>query len=211
MSFHSQRVYIIDDDNSFRKSLEELVSLMGYQVSGFASAEDFLKHYPVLRPACLLLDVYLPGLDGFSLQNDLLRRDVNIPIIFITGHGDVPMSVKAIKQGAENFLLKPFNSKDLRSSIAAALGRDTQNVMDAAQRGMILARIGSLTPRENEVMHEVITGKLNKQIATTLGAAEKTIRKHRGCVMKKMQVTSVADLVRALQTVGIVHSSLQVL
>ncbi|MBF0479493.1 MAG: response regulator transcription factor [Candidatus Omnitrophica bacterium] len=196
-------VYIVDDDYTFRESLEELTGRMGYKVQGFGSAEDFLKQNLVQRPACLLLDMYLPRLDGFALQEDLQDKGIAVPIIFITGHGDIPMSVKAIKQGAVDFLLKPFNAGELRSAIISAHKLDKQNVKEAAQRARILSLIATLTSREDEVMRQIITGKLNKQIAVTLGTAEKTIRKHRGRVMKKMRLSSVAKLVQALEKVGI--------
>lgn len=195
-------VYIVDDNNAFRESLVELVSAMGYKVHGFPSAEAFLKQYPIKRPACILLDVFLSNLDGFSLQEMLRKKGVTAPIIFITGHGDVPMSVKAIKKGAVDFLLKPFNAKDLRAAIVTALEADQQNVKKEGLQLNIRSLIATLTPREKEVMYQVITGKLNKQIAVTLGTAEKTIRKHRGSVMKKMQVSSVADLIRILEKAG---------
>lgn len=200
-------VYIVDDDEKFRESLKELVSAMGYQAYGFVSAEDFLKLNSFCRPACLLLDIFLPNLNGLALQGELQARGVTLPIIFVTGHGDVPMSVKAIKKGAVDFLLKPFQTNDLRLAINSAHELDKQNVKEESRRKKILSYIATLTTREQEVMRQIITGKLNKQIAASMGTAEKTIRKHRGPVMKKMHVSSVADLVRALEAVGIVHSS----
>lgn len=202
MVLHALTVYIVDDDDKFRESLIELVSTMGYKVYGFGSAKSFLKQDPVLRPACLLLDIYLPNTDGFALQRELQSKSIAVPIIFMTGHGDVPMSVKAIKRGAVDFLLKPFNAQDLISAIVFALERDRQNVKEEWQRQKIHSSIARLTPREHEVMRQVITGKLNKQIAATLGAAEKTIRKHRGRVMRKMKVSSVVELARVLEKVG---------
>lgn len=207
MNAHKFTVYIVDDDVGFRESLEDLVGAMGYQVFGFCSAEDFLEQGEVSRPGCLILDIFLPHIDGMALQKKLCNREGSLPIIFITGHGDVPMSVKAIKTGAVDFLLKPFKTKDLRFAIIQALEKDTCYVKEEASRQEIHSRINSLTPREQEVMRQIITGKLNKQIASALGTAEKTIRKHRSRVMRKMRISSVADLVRMLQKVGIVHSS----
>ncbi|MBF0594245.1 MAG: response regulator transcription factor [Candidatus Omnitrophica bacterium] len=203
MSATSLVVYIVDDDRNFRESLEELVGLMGYRAIGFDTAEAFLEDPRIQRPACLLLDMYLPALDGFWLQDTLKAKGISLPVIYITGHGDVPMSVKALKKGASDFLLKPFPPEDLRAAIITALTQDAANVAHEARQHKIMACVKSLTPREYEVMCQVITGKLNKQIAATLGTAEKTIRKHRGQVMRKMRVASVADLVRALETVGI--------
>jgi FixJ family two-component response regulator len=163
-----------------------------------------LKYQPLQRPSCILLDVFLPHFDGFALQARLSGNGAVPPIIFITGHGDVPMSVKAIKKGAVDFLLKPFNKKTLHAAIINALELDKQNLKEEYHQKKICDRIAVLTPREKEVMHEVITGKLNKQIAIKLGTAEKTIRKHRGRVMKKLGLSSVAELVRNLEKVGIV-------
>jgi FixJ family two-component response regulator len=201
MSSIKSLVYIVDDDESFRESLEELVSTMGYQTCAFSSAEAFLKYPRAQRPACLLLDVYLPHLDGFAVQEKLQVKEAALPIIFITGHGDVPMSVKAIKKGAVDFLLKPFNAKALRTTLVAALDKDVENVKKETLQQKTSCLISTLTPREREVMQQLITGKLNKQIAAVLGTAEKTIRKHRGRIMKKMQVTSVVELARILKIV----------
>ena len=207
MNAHKATVYIVDDDTAFRESLEDLVGMMGYQVFGFGSAEAFWEQTSIRRPACLILDIFLPNIDGLALQKKLRSREGALPVIFITGHGDVPMSVKAMKTGAVDFLLKPFKAKDLRFAIVQALEKDACYVKEEASRQEIQSRINSLTPREQEVMRQIITGNLNKQIASVLGTAEKTIRKHRSRVMRKMRISSVADLVRMLEKVGIVHPS----
>lgn len=207
MNTHKATVYIVDDDTAFRESLEDLVGMMGYQVFGFGSAEAFWEQTSIRRPACLILDIFLPKIDGLALQKKLRNREGSLPVIFITGHGDVPMSVKAMKTGAVDFLLKPFKAKDLRFAIVQALEKDSCYVKEEASRQEIHSRINSLTPREKEVMRQIITGKLNKQIASALGTAEKTIRKHRSRLMRKMRISSVADLVRMLEKVDIVHSS----
>lgn len=206
MKLKQRSVFIVDDDDSFRNSLEELLGLMGFNVAGFDSAEGFLKQGVVPRPACLLLDVYLPGLNGLTLQQKLRDSGVDVPVIFISGHGDVPMSVNAMKNGAVDFLLKPIKKSDLNRAVIAAIELDKANYQRSEERKKILSRVSALTPREQDVMREIITGKLNKQIAVVLGTAEKTIRKHRGQVMKKMKVSSVADLVRILAKINIVHS-----
>lgn len=204
-------IYIVDDDTDFRESLEALVVMSGFKAYAFPSAEEFLAYSLIKRPACLLLDVFLPNIDGFHLQRKLQERGLSIPIIFITGHGDVPMGIKAMKEGAADFLLKPFDGADLNRAILAALGRDDEFVRNETVKADITSRIDLLTQREQEVMRQVITGKLNKQIATTLGIAEKTVRIHRSHLMRKLRVPSVAALVRMLAMVGIVHTPTEIL
>jgi len=198
-------IYIVDDDVDFRESLETLVFMLGYKTCAFASAEAFLTCAVVKRPSCLLLDVFLPNIDGIQLQKRLQEREISIPIIFITGHGDVPMGIKAMKEGAADFLLKPFDRQELHQAIILALKRDGDFLKKEAVKRRISSRIALLTRREQEVMRQLITGKLNKQIASTLGIAEKTVRIHRSNLMRKLKISSVAPLVRMLALVGIVH------
>lgn len=200
-------VYIVDDDTSFRQSLAELVTLMGYTVVAFDSAEAFLDSYVEQRTACLLLDMFLAKMDGFALQQKMKSLNLFIPIVFITGHGDVPMGVEAMKRGAFDFILKPVDSSLLRRVIEDAFSHYDLLSQEASVRKEVQSRIRKLTSREQDIMREIITGKLNKQIAATLGIAEKTVRTHRSRVMKKLGVRSVADLVRLLDTVGITISS----
>ncbi len=207
MSQKKIEIYIVDDDKDFRESLEVLVSMLGYKVGAFSSAEAFLECTSIKRPTCLLLDVFLPNIDGLQLQKRLKEREMLIPIIFITGHGDVPMGIKAMKEGATDFLLKPFDKDELQRAIVLAIDRDINSVRQEKVKNKILSRIARLTPREQEVMRQVITGKLNKQIALILGIAEKTVRIHRSNLMRKLKLSSVAALVRMLASVGIVHSS----
>jgi len=192
-------VFIVDDDASVRKSLERLIKSVGFKVELFASAEEFLERKPYRGPNCLVLDVRMPGLSGIDLQKELARKNISLPIIFITGHGDIPMGVKAMKGGAVDFLPKPFDDKDLLSAIDQAIDKDVQRRKEDAVKAKIQRRVNTLTPREYEVLTWVITGMLNKQIASKLGVGEKTIKVHRGRVMQKMQVLSVAELVRLAQ------------
>ncbi len=200
-------VYVVDDDTDFRESLEELIDQMGYEVFGFSSAEAFLEQTAIQRPACFILDVFLPNIDGLALQERLQNTgNAAPPVIFITGHGDVPMSVKAMKRGAVDFLIKPFKSKNIRLAISQALEKDARFIKEESSRREIRSRIKKLTSREQEIMRQIITGQLNKQIAAVMGIAEKTVRKHRSRVMNKMGLRSVADLVRTLEKVGIFSS-----
>ncbi len=198
-------VYVVDDDDLFRRTLERMILKMGFSVEGFCSAEAFIQHFPVRHPACLVLDVFLPGIDGLALQERFLGKEGMPPIVFITGHGDIPMSVKAVKNGAEDFLLKPFDAEDLLGAITRALVRDRHVEEQEIQKRKIQSLINKLTPREQDVMREIITGKLNKQIGADLGIEEKTVRIHRSRLMRKLKMSSVADLVRTLEKVGIVH------
>ena len=197
-------VYVVDDDASVRKSLARLLRSTGHAAETFASPAEFLEHCRGTRVrGCALLDVQMPGLNGLELQQELLAASVGIPIIFITGHGDIPMSVKAMKAGAVDFLSKPFRDKDLLDAIDQAIARDREQQSDRAELESISMRYCTLTPREREVLSLVVCGLLNKQIAGKLNASEKTIKIHRGRVMQKMQIQSVADLVRAAQRLGI--------
>jgi FixJ family two-component response regulator len=193
-------VYVVDDDTSVRKSLARLLRATGHSAETFASPAEFLEHCrqtPVR--GCALLDVQMPGLNGLELQRELLAANVAIPIIFITGHGDIPMSVKAMKAGAVDFLSKPFRDEELLDAIDQAIVRDREQQSERAELEALSVRYRILTPREREVMSLVVGGLLNKQIANKLNASEKTIKIHRGRVMQKMQVQSVADLVRAVE------------
>jgi len=192
-------VFVVDDDPSVRKALERSIRTADLNVKTFACAAEFLDHGPPEGPACLVLDIRMPGLNGLDLQAELNSRNFRTPVIFITGHGDVPASVKALKSGAVDFLLKPFNWSDLLRSIHQALKQDEALHAVRAEDAEVRCRIQTLTPREREVLDLVVKGLLNKQIAIQLGAAERTIKVHRGRVMHKMEVQSVADLVRAVE------------
>ncbi len=194
-------VYVIDDDLSVRRAVARLVRTLGLEVETFASAQDFLDHTPDDRPACLLLDVRMPGQTGLDLQTTLARSGRDLGIVFITGHGTVPMGVGAMKKGAVDFLPKPFNDHELIDAVDRALAKSREARRIAAERTAVQRRLDMLTPRERQVLELVVTGMLNKQIGAALGAAEKTIKVHRARVMQKMAAGSVADLVRMTQKV----------
>ena len=196
-------IFVIDDDASLRKSLSRLLRSAGYTTEAFASAEEFLArdHYGGI--GCLLLDVQMPGLSGMDLQKELNKADYHMPIIFITGHGDIPMSVEAMKDGALDFLTKPFHDKELLQVIEKAIEKDTYVRAEYDEILDIRRRIERLTLRENEILGYIITGMLNKQIAFDLGIAEKTVKVHRGRIMDKLCVASVAELVRLAEKAGI--------
>jgi FixJ family two-component response regulator len=197
-------VFVIDDDPSVLKSLERLIKSVGLKVETFGSAHDFLQTAPDCPgPACLVLDVKMPGLNGLDLQDQLQQRKYAMPIVFITGHGDIPMSVRAMKKGAIDFLTKPFDEEDLLKAVQDALKKDMANRSAMNERQSILQRVKSLTPREYEILTYVITGMLNKQIAYDLDISEKTVKVHRGRVMEKMKANSIAELVRMAGKVGI--------
>ncbi len=189
-------VYVIDDDESIREALKSLIRSVGLTVQTFASAHEFLESRRLDVPACLILDVRMPGLSGLDLQRDLTEANIRIPIIFITGHGDIPMSVRAMKAGAIEFLTKPFRDQDLLDAIQQALERDRLERSQHADNAELLNRYHSLTPRETEVFGLVVKGLLNKQIALQLGTSEITVKLHRRQVMEKMHADSLADLVR---------------
>jgi len=196
-------VFVVDDDASVRKSLVRLLKSAGYHTESFGSADEFLdhwKHKP--SPGCLLLDIQMPGLDGLQLQQKLQATTHGIPIIFITGHGDIPLSVTAMKAGAVDFFSKPFNDEKLLKAVREAIQRDRQERTEGAERAAVTQRFETLTPREREVMALVVQGLLNKQVAFALGASEKTIKIHRRRVMEKMKVPSVADLVRTAEKIN---------
>ena len=197
-------VFVVDDDPSVRKSLTRLLASAGYTVAAFSSAREFLTHEPDAGPCCLVLDVRMPGLTGLDLQQALTTAGRRMPIVFVTGHADVPMSVKAMKGGAVDLLTKPFDAKDLLKAIQRAMVKDVQDLAVVAHATEIQERVNLLTPREIEVFVLVVTGMLNKQIASALGIGEGTVKVHRGRVMEKMQAGSVADLVRLADLLGVV-------
>ena len=201
-------VFVVDDDPSIRESLSLLLSSAGYGVEAFASAKEFLEsERGTPGPACLVLDVKMPDLSGLDLQKELMSRNIIIPIIFITGHGDIPMSVQAIKKGAVDFLPKPFDDDDLLEAVEQALLRDSQTHADLDEQKHILQRMDSLTPREHEVLTYLITGMLNKQIAFELNISERTVKAHRKQILDKMGVDSIAELVRLTEKVGVKPAS----
>ena len=197
-------VFIVDDDQSVRRGLVSLLNSVGMNARAFVSAQEFLQHKRPDVPACLVLDVRLPDLSGLELQRRLGQSDEAIPIIFITGHGDIPMTVRAIKAGAVEFLTKPFKDQDLLDAIHQALKADRAAREQRAKAAELRRRYDSLTAREREVMQLVMTGRLNKQIAGELGTSEVTVKIQRGRVMHKMRAESVVDLLRMAETIAII-------
>ncbi len=199
-------VYVVDDDPSVRKALERLMRSSGHEARTFTSALEFLNGKRLETPACLVLDINMPGLNGLELQEHLVNQEISVPIVFITGYGTVPESVKAMKAGAVDFLQKPFSDEDLLEAISRALENDRRAKQDQEQLKQLSERLETLTPREYEVFRLVVTGMLNKQIAFQLGTVEKTIKVHRARVMAKMGAQSVADLVRFADKLGLASS-----
>ena len=202
MSADRAVVFVVDDDASMRRSLESLLRSVGNDVRLFASAQEFMQAPRPDAPGCLVLDVRLPGMSGLTFQHELAKAGVGLPVIFITGHGDVPMTVRAMKAGAAEFLTKPFDNQVLLDAIDAAIERDRARRRDAASLAVLNARYNGLTEREKQVMKLVVAGWVNKQIAAELGLSLVTIKLHRGQVMRKMLAKSVAELVRMADRLG---------
>ena len=196
-------VYVLDDEPEMVKALTRLLRAKRFEVRGFSSVNAFLEACRPEEPACLVLDVAMPELDGLKLQRRLTHEGIMIPIIFLTGHGDIPMSVRAIKAGASDFLTKPVNAAALVQAVNTALQLAETQRQEIAETAMFAARLATLTPREREVMEHVVAGQLNKQIAADLGTGEQNIKLHRAHIMKKMGVESLADLVRAAERLGV--------
>ena len=198
----SQVVFVVDDDASMRDAISRLLNAVGLTVQTFASARAFLNRRLPDVPGCVVLDVRLPGLSGLDLQREMVERGIHIPVVFITGHGDIPMSVQAMKAGAVEFLTKPFRDQDLLDAVRSGIQLDRQGRKERAELAELRDGLRQLTPREREVMSLVVAGLLNKQIALRLGTSEKTIKIHRSQVMRKMRASSLADLVRMSQKLG---------
>jgi FixJ family two-component response regulator len=196
-------VFVIDDDLSVRESLAELFTSVGLQVATFGSPAEFLRKRATDAPGCLVLDVRLPGSSGLDFQAELKRADIQLPIIFITGHGDIPMTVRAMKAGAVEFLTKPIRDQDLLDAVQRGLDLDRTTRDQSRSVSELSSRFALLTPREREVVTLVSAGLMNKQIAGKLGVAEITVKMHRGNAMRKLQVASLADLMRILQVLGL--------
>ena len=196
-------IHVVDDDPSFRAAVTRLLRAAKYEVRGYASASEFLDSDPCAVPGCILLDLQMPGSSGLDLQQTLARMEERLPIIFLTGYGDIPASVRAMKAGAVDFLTKPVRREALLSAVKNALDVDAKGRATRAVLRELRDRYESLTPREREVLVHVVSGRLNKQIAFDLGAAERTIKAHRASIMEKLAVQSVAELVRLAQELGI--------
>ena len=196
-------VYIVEDDASFRKSLVRLISGWGYEVVVFESANSFLTQTIIRYPRCLLLDVRLPDIDGLRLHQELVEKGNKLPVVFMSAHGTIPMSVQAMKRGAIDFLPKPFKAEDLYSAVTKAIERNIKDLREDFEKKEIQALIDTLTPREKEILRWVITGRLNKQIAYDLGITEKTVIVHRSRIMQKTRASSIAELVRMAEKVDL--------
>jgi FixJ family two-component response regulator len=197
-------VFVVDDDPSVRKSLTRVLTSTGYAVETFAAAREFLAREPFVGPCCLVLDVRMPGVTGLELQEALAGAGHRMPIVFVTGHGDISMSVRAMKGGAVDFLTKPFDVESLIEAVQRALTKDIKDRGEEGQTAEVLERVKLLTPRETEVFALVVTGMLNKQIAGELGISEKTVKVHRARVMEKMRAGSLAELVRLADRAGVI-------
>lgn len=200
-------VYVIDDDPSMRNAIEDLLQSVGLGIRVFPSAQEFLKAARPDAPGCIVLDVRLPGQSGLDFQRQIAGTAMELPIVFITGHGDVAMSVRAMKSGAVEFLTKPFRDQELIDAIHAALERDRARRADAGAIADLRARFDALTPREREVLLHVVSGRLNKQIAASLELSEATVKMHRGQIMRKMHAGSLPELVRMADRLGVTAAS----
>ena len=196
-------VFVVDDDPSVRRAIKRLVKSVGLQVELFGSAQEFLRSERPNAPSCLVLDIRLPGISGLDLQRELPAANIHIPIIFITAHGDIPMTVRAMKAGAVEFLTKPFRDQDLLDAVHVALERDRARRQREAEIAVLRDRFESLTPREREVLPWVVAGLVSKQIADAIGATEATVKVHRSQLMRKMGASSLADLVRMAEKMGL--------
>ena len=196
-------VFVIDDDASMRKALTSLFRSVGLRADVFGSAPEFLQSKLPDIPSCLVLDIRLPGPSGLDFQNELTKANIHIPIIFVTGHGDIPMTVRAMKGGAVDFLTKPFRDQDMLDAVATAIERDRKRRKDEKVLSQLRSLLASLSPREQEVLALVASGLMNKQIAAEVGLAEITVKIHRGHIMKKMGARSLADLVRMSELLGV--------
>jgi FixJ family two-component response regulator len=203
VSVPGERVFVVDDEPAVRKALSRLLRAAGFEVFEFASSEEFLRRLPPDATGCATLDVHMPGLDGLDVQRELAARGISLPIIFLTGRGDVPKSVRALKDGAVDFLTKPVDAEQLIRSVRQALDADRAGRAVRTEVVEIRRRLGKLTERERQVLDGVIAGRLNKQIGGALGITEKTVKVHRGRVMEKMGVDSLAALVHVAQRAGI--------
>lgn len=199
-------VFVVDDEASVRRAIKRFIEAEGYQVELFGTPKEFLEFLQARRsdgPSCLVLDIRLRGTSGLTFQRQLAEADIHIPIIFITGHGDIPMTVRAMKAGAVEFLTKPFNDQDLLDAIHVALDRDRDQRQKEGEIASLRTRLESLTPREREVLPLVVSGMLNKQIAAEIGTSESTVKVHRSQLMHKMGANSLAELVRMAERIGI--------
>ena len=196
-------VFVVDDDPSIRRAMRRLIGSVGLQVELFGSAKEFLLSKRPDGPSCLVLDIRLPGISGLDFQRELAAANIHLPIIFITAHGDIPMTVRAMKAGAVEFLTKPFRDQDLLDAIHAALEQDRAKRQQEEEMATLRQRWESLTPREREVLPLVVSGLLNKQIAAEIGTSETTVKVHRGQLMRKMGADSLAELVRLAERIGI--------
>jgi FixJ family two-component response regulator len=196
-------VFVVDDDAAVRRSMMRLLRSAGWNAEAFASAGDLLERAPLTGPGCVLLDVNMPGMNGLELQDSMAGAGITLPVVFLTGKGDIPMSVQAMKHGAVDFLVKPVEEAVLFQALEQAIRRQADEAADRRQRDSILARLALLSDREREVLERVIQGRLNKQIAYDLGIVEKTVKAHRGRIMEKMQAHTIAELVHLCDRAGI--------
>jgi FixJ family two-component response regulator len=209
MSEEQPVVFVVDDDPSVRDALAGLVRSVGLEVRSFGSTQEFLQSRRPDAPGCLVLDVRLPGRSGLDFQRELAESSIHLPIVFITGHGDIPMSVRAMKAGAIEFLTKPFHDQALLDAVQLGIERDRARRRDAAAIAGLRQRFDALTPREREIMALVVSGRLNKQIAADLAVSEITVKVHRGQVMRKMRARSLAELVRMADQLGVAAGKLK--